>query len=122
TALSPPPEASEPLHHTMSAAAQTAQNQERREMQLSVGSLSAVSPKRVPAGDWARKSSPRPQPSPRLHHASASPPPPVPLRRPSVLPTEGLPWCRTTDGFRRRFSYVVAFEVDRAGIVIAGDG
>ena len=94
-------------------------------MQGSVGSQSTVNQRRVPAGGWARKSSPRPESSPRLHRATSvavsAVPPQVSPRPPSVLPTEGLPWCRTTNGFRRRFSYVVAFEVDLAGIVVAGE-
>ena len=133
TALLPPPGASKPLPRTSLASPQTPQNQERRELQEIVGSPSTVNQKKVPAGGWARKSSPRPHSSPRLHRVTSSssapatavaavPPPRVPARPPSVLPTEGLPWCRKTDGFRRRFSYVVVFEVDLAGIVVAGDG
>lgn len=135
TTLLPSPGALKPLPRTSPASPQTPQIQERRELQEVVGSPSTVNQGRVPAGGWARKSSPRPQSSPRLHRVTSSssaaaavaavaavPPPRVPARPPSVLPTEGLSWCRKTDGFRRRFSYVVVFEVDLAGIVVAGDG
>lgn len=126
TAMSPPSDKSERLPRKSSAPAQMPQDKARQAMRGSVGLPSALSQRRVPAGGWARASSPRPQPSPRSHRATSAAPavaqPPVSPRPPSVLPTEGLPWCRPIDGYRRRFSYVIVFDVDLAGIVVVGDG